>query len=634
MAGPSPSPAAPPSPGKLDPRPVPVPTYESQFGIREVSSDYATALPPVPQDVLRNRLNAALMLRASNKKASKSSANQMVQPDLYKLHVRSQHMSAKSLLYPGKRIHNTLGTDEWEVGIDEMRAIRAFERIEELKASKAWSFRQPKKQRTGVVPKAHWDHVLDEMVGPADPVLHLTAEETDHTARFPQRWMHTDFRQETRWKVVTAYNLASACRAYVRAAADDRHLHVLSVKPPRLLSDDELGSRLSGEEPLVPMDDVRPSGAAEEGAGDAERDDNAAGEEDGVVTVPAAANPASRPIVPIADAPAGAGKGGGSTGNQASTSASQSSRSQAEASRAHSQAQHIQNLITFRNPIFDTETCDTVVGTAALAAARGLTDTDAANSTEDDPFLEYDLNALFPDLPLYSDFVIANDPSLARRVEDSSAWSGRLAHVTRLLETKPTLVSSLQPGRMRSARGWSPALADTLEDVKESLEGRQPPPESASTLFAGRKPKDAAVGEVFVKPQEVPNAESRAVSLLWLPEEDSLLLNLQEQYGLNWSLIAQIFNSATHRPASDYRLSWDVCDRWDKLVGPGSKKTLPDGTEIVRPPPEWQPPLDRLNRPVPIIADGSKKKTRHAIIVEAMKKVQKKREMQAAKQPG
>lgn len=164
LVQPIPSPAPSPAPAVADAPYFPPPVYSSQFGIHEVSSDYVEALPPVPGDVLRQRLNAALLLRASNKKASKSSAAQAVQPDLYKLHVRSQHMSAKSFLGPGKRVHNVLDTKEWEVGIDEMRAIRAFERIEELKAERKWSFRQPKKQRTGVVPKAHWDHVLDEMV--------------------------------------------------------------------------------------------------------------------------------------------------------------------------------------------------------------------------------------------------------------------------------------------------------------------------------------------------------------------------------------------------------------------------------------------------------------------------------------
>lgn len=166
LVQPTPSPVPSPAPAVADAPYFPPPVYSSQFGIHEVSSDYVEALPPVPGDVLRQRLNAALLLRASNKKASKSSAPQAVQPDLYKLHVRSQHMSAKSFLGPGKRVHNVLDTKEWEVGIDEMRAIRAFERIEELKAERKWSFRQPKKQRTGVVPKAHWDHVLDEMVSP------------------------------------------------------------------------------------------------------------------------------------------------------------------------------------------------------------------------------------------------------------------------------------------------------------------------------------------------------------------------------------------------------------------------------------------------------------------------------------
>lgn len=343
---------------------------------------------------------------------------------------------------------------------------------------------------------------------------------------------------------------------------------------------------------------------------------------------------ADRPVVPVASAPEGAGKAGGSTGSEATPTTSQSSqasRTLAEASRANAQAQQVSKSMAFRNPVFDMTPVETVIDPLALAAAFD----EAGTASEDTAvFLQRGLNELFPELPLYSDFIIANDATLARRAEDSSAWSGRLAHVTRLLETKPTLVSTLQPGRTRTSTGWSPALVDALEDSKEPFEGREAVPHTASTLFSARKPKDAAVGELLVKPQEVPNAEIRASTILWLPEEDALLLNLQRQYGLNWSLIAQVFNSSTNRPESDYRLAWDVYDRWDKLVGPGSKKLLPDGTEIVRPPPEWLPPVDRTGRPMPIIADGSKKKIRHAIIADAMKKVGKKRELYAAKQPG
>lgn len=459
--------------------------------------------------------------------------------------------------------------------------------------------------------------------------------------------MQTDFRQERRWKVVTAYTIARDCRAYVRASPSDRSKLVVPTRPPRTLTDSEIEARMngpptSGEVPPAGAEDLEPAASGHGGEKDVDEDDqDAEGEPDddaGVRVVAASASDAVKDAVPVASAPTGAGKAGGSAGDEATvTAAAPSSRSQAEANKVHSQAQHIQNLITFRNPIFDASVADTTISSSDLAFIRDAAagGEEKAESTEDDPFLGYDFAVLFPDLPLYSDFAIANDPSLARRVEDSSAWSGRLAQVTRLLEIKPTLVSTLQPGRTRTDKGWSPALIDALEDVKDSMStGEAPVPAAASTLFAGRKPKDVATGELLVKPQEVPHAEIRATAILWLPEEDALLLALQKQYGLNWSLIAQVFNSTTHRPESDYRLAWDVYDRWDKLVGPGSKKLLPDGTEIVRPPPEWLPPVDRTGRPMPVIADGSKKKTRHAMIVEAMKKVQKKREGYAAKQPG
>ncbi|GAA5831804.1 hypothetical protein JCM11251_003891 [Rhodosporidiobolus azoricus] len=649
----SPQSPIPPPPPYVPPEP-----YHSLFGIHEISTDYPENLPPVPQDILRNRLNTALMLRANTKKSSRSSsaAAPLVQPDLYKLHVKSQHMGARSFLGPGKRVHNALTTHEWEVGVDEMRATRAFERIEQLKGEKKWSFRQPKKQRVGVVPKAHWDHVLDEM-----------------------RWMHIDFRQERRWKVVTAHNLARACRTWHRASPEKRPSMCVRTRPPRFLTDEEIEARLheeDGEGEAMEVEEKaqkakkldkgkgkqREEDAVEEDA-DAEGEEDADGEEDdstpatagegAAVFTSTSATPApSTASVPVANAPRGAGKAGGSTGNEATPGppAGTLSRAQAaalEAQRAHAEARQTFNIISFRNPIFDLSSEETIVDPltlaalreASLAAAAAVTDGDRKSPSSsppaaDDSLLSHTFATLFPDLPAFSDFVVAQDPSLDRRIEDSSAWAGRLAHVTRLLESKPLLVSTLQPGRTRTKQGWTPGTAAALEDIRDPVDPRETVPATASALFAGRKPKDASSGEVLVRADPVPHADVRATTLLWLPEEDAKLLALQKQYGFNWSLIAQIFNLSTHRPSSDHRLPWDCYDRWDRLVGPGSKKTLPDGTEIVKQPPEWIPPLDPLTgRPFPIIGDGSKKKARHVTILEAMKKVQKKREASAAKQP-
>ncbi|BGP04928.1 Chromatin modification-related protein EAF1 [Rhodotorula toruloides] len=639
----------PPVAGPARPPFVPVPPYTSLFGIEEISSDYASTLPPVPHDILRRRLNTSLLLRSNNKKASKSTApsssSQLIQPDLYKLHVRAQHMGAKTFLGPGKRVHNALTTHEWQVGTDEMRSIRAFERIEQLKAERKWSFRQPKKQRTGVVPKAHWDHVLDEM-----------------------RWMQIDFRQETRWKVVTAYKLARACRAYVRASEDDRPWLRVQVREPRRLSDEEVEARMRGEMPDEEKMEVEADGEdaeekkarrADKGEGkeremsedvDADGEEDADGEADDATPAPAQATAATssghsttkstpaNPVVPVANAPPGAGKAGGSAGNEATPAPSTSgmSRSQAQqlaAERADAQARHVQNLITFRRPIFDAPHDDTVVDPLFLAALQEAAVEAASLPLDENPFLAYDFTNLFPDLPLYSDFTVASDPSLDRRVEDSSAWAGRLAHVTRLLESKPLLVGTLEPSKTRiDKEHWAPGTGTFIEDIKEPIDPRETAPTSASALFAGRRPKDAVLGDVLQKPAELPNAELRATTLLWLPEEDAMLLALQKQYGFNWNLISHVFNLATHRPAPDRREAWDVYDRWDRLVGPGSKKTLPDGTEIVRPPPDWMPPVDKTGKPLPIIGDGSKKKARHAAIMEAMKRAQKKRELAASKQ--
>lgn len=69
--------------------------------------------------------------------------------------------------------------------MDEMRHVRAMERIEAKKAENRWSLRQPKKARGPGVPKSHWDYMLEEM-----------------------EWMRTDFAEERRWKVVEAREIA------------------------------------------------------------------------------------------------------------------------------------------------------------------------------------------------------------------------------------------------------------------------------------------------------------------------------------------------------------------------------------------------------------------------------------------
>ncbi|KAK4054821.1 RNA polymerase II transcription elongation factor SpEAF [Microbotryomycetes sp. JL201] len=573
--------------------------YSSMFGIPEISFNYASTLPELPTDIVKTRFNSTSRRKGKDKAAPP--------PDLYKMNIRAQHMGAKNFLGRGKTVHNVLTTHDWGVALEELRAVRAFERVEQMKTDKAWSFRQPKKQRIGLVPKSHWDHLMDEM-----------------------RWLQTDFRQERRWKVATAHSLARAVKAWHKADPETRLAMQVKFAPPRVLSDVEVaeGESVKDESTSKPMSRQTSLAAAAmdvdaDGSEDADGDiDDSRGEADVSVEGAEGETAADSSSSAVAKPTEGSASQPETTSNTrpGSPSTKTGAATPAEVQK-QSTAAHVQNLIALRAPVFELGPETTIVDPQAL-------------SDVDDPSLSASLSAMFPDLPLYSDFLLASDPATEKRIEDSSAWAGRLTHVTKLLETKPLLVSTIQPGRMRKQAAWDPSTAHFLEDQRDPADQRDSVPHTNSVLFAGPKPKPKEGADAFTKPQEIPNAETRASTLYWAPEEDARLLALVKQYGSNWNLVAEVFNTTTQRPSSDLRIGWDMFDRWNKLAGPDSKKVLPDGTEISVPPPEYNPANDKSIKATQFANfDGSKKRLRHLTVFDAMRKVQKKRELTAQKAP-
>ncbi|KAM0793146.1 hypothetical protein ACM66B_000622 [Microbotryomycetes sp. NB124-2] len=569
--------------------------YSSMFGIPEISYNYASTLPELPTDVVRTRFNSTSRRKGKEKAPPP--------PDLYKMNIRAQHMGAKNFLGRGKIVHNVMTTHDWGVALEELRAIRAFERVEQMKADKAWSFRQPKKQRIGLVPKAHWDHLMDEM-----------------------RWLQTDFRQELRWKLATAHSLARAVKAWHKADPEARMKMQVKVVPPLHLDESGTGDGESASSKPMSRQASSATGGMDidaDGSEDADGENEAKGDAGPPGDTADGEAPADSSLTTTAKATEGvASQSGTSTNTRPGTpSTKQGGAATPADSQKQSSAAHVQNLIALRAPVFALGPETTIVDPQAL-------------SDVDDPSLSASLSAMFPDLPLYSDFLLASDPSTEKRIEDSSAWAGRLTHVTKWLETKPLLVSTIQPGRMRKRGTWDSSTAHFLEDQKDLADQRETVPHTNSVLFAGPKPKPKEGADAITKPQEVPNAETRAFTLHWAPEEDSRLLALVKQYGSNWNLIAEVFNTTTQRPSSDMRIGWDMFDRWNKLAGPDSKKVLPDGTEISVPPPEYNPANDKSIKATQFANfDGSKKRLRHLTVFDAMRKVQKKREVTAQKAP-
>lgn len=112
--------------------------------------------------------------------------------------------------------HKTITTSNAYVPFHEHQTQKILRRIHSLQAADKWSFRQPKRTPEPNRPVTHWDELLKEM-----------------------KWMRTDFREERKWKMAIARNMAYACAEWVAADSKDRRLLQVKAMPPPVLSDYE-----------------------------------------------------------------------------------------------------------------------------------------------------------------------------------------------------------------------------------------------------------------------------------------------------------------------------------------------------------------------------------------------------------
>lgn len=97
--------------------------------------------------------------------------------------------------------HKTVTTSNAYVPFHEYQSHKVVRRIHNLQTQDKWSLRQPKRSPEPNRPTTHWDELLKEA-----------------------EWMRTDFREERKWKMAVARNLAKACAEWVEADAEDRKL--------------------------------------------------------------------------------------------------------------------------------------------------------------------------------------------------------------------------------------------------------------------------------------------------------------------------------------------------------------------------------------------------------------------------
>ncbi|KAK6532014.1 hypothetical protein TWF694_003177 [Orbilia ellipsospora] len=95
--------------------------------------------------------------------------------------------------------HKTLSTSAFQLLRREKQAIQALTEIQELQKAGKWSLTQPAKAIEPPKQFVHWDYLLMEA-----------------------KWMSKDFKEDRKWNIVRAKKLADACSAWHQANPEER----------------------------------------------------------------------------------------------------------------------------------------------------------------------------------------------------------------------------------------------------------------------------------------------------------------------------------------------------------------------------------------------------------------------------
>lgn len=154
-------------------------------------------------------------------------------------------------------------------------------------------------------------------------------------------------------------------------------------------------------------------------------------------------------------------------------------------------------------------------------------------------------------------------------------------------------------------------------------------------MFTSANRKEYSRPPAHVGVPEPRDPESRLIHFVWTPSEDIILRSLYNQFGSNWQLIADIFNSSRITIPTDERGQWDCLKRYRALEG--DRVVGGEGG-----PNEWGSPLSRRERerererlqqqalgasnkkPPPQVIQarlaGGRRPLRHSIVFEVIKK--------------
>ncbi|MBW0491228.1 hypothetical protein O181_030943 [Austropuccinia psidii MF-1] len=508
---------------------------------RFISPDYASSLPPLPVHIIASRLLAAQGVTGTT---SKQNRRQAIRSGLWigsggseitKLAIKSQHIGLKSALKRNdiprdkpknerSRLYNVLTTADWKTMLDELQMTRMLEVLDHLKADKAWAYSQLKKPRIPPIQKSHWDHLLDEM-----------------------SWLQVDFRQERRWKIVTAHRLAQHVVAWHHADTSGKQR--LQVKLQyKQRPETSLGGESSNlncvltSQASVPASSVARLNILNQPTPDLVSSDHLSpcistkGSPESSLSIPPHKTPIESSTASTADKSVLAGP----DPNLVSS---------------HESRKTLHHLRRSRIPIFDMAPHETMIEIGKLSLDNLFTNPINYHVER------VKLHRLFGDLPLFGDLESRSD----KRVDEASPHHGRISRIAPYLESKPLLVSTIQPARNCVGNQWKNLGPLSTDDMREHTDLKSDfPPHHPTNLFLSRKSKEVKETNLPHRLSSPPPSE-RSKELLWTAVDEELLRQICMAYDCNWKITADVFNATSGKLMTEQLTPRDCYDCWTRL---------------------------------------------------------------------
>ncbi|KAI0320083.1 hypothetical protein OF83DRAFT_1106517 [Amylostereum chailletii] len=262
-----------------------------------------------------------------------------------------------------------------------------------------------------------------------------------------------------------------------------------------------------------------------------------------------------------------------------------------------------------------------------------------------------DIEDLFPDIHAYNFF----DLTPTTGSQDSKKKSERKDRDDPLKRVEPTTYNKLTPigiftrqrptllGPLRPSAHWHHEQWTGFDDVSISVDFDAPmkPPDTTMGLFDYGKP---VLDDDSVLPSAPRDPAKRFIDANWSNQDDLLLKRLVEKYPRNWGLIAETFNSMRGAISTERRLDWECKERFkarwgrertDERIAPIQETPAAASTSTRPAQMTTRKRLASISTPAPNGSPGPlpgnepRKRRRHALLYESIRKYVKKRESNA-----